>query len=437
MNKPLVSLLALSCTVALPAQISPDFLVHHDFLPTAGPYANSGSTGVANDGTPLGTVNIVAGPTGTAVNLVGAMGNEVNCGPTPLLGGQQRTVSVWARTTATTGIVTPLAFGTNPGNGTKWDIDIDCVNGGVLELGISGGRTVGTGPALNDGQWHMLTTVLPAGATNLNQVRLFVDGAFLYSNSGNQIVNTTAGPVIVGRSANPLTQIQFFPGDVDEVVLWSVALTDTEVMGLHDVTVEPSLNYSANDYERLLEVYRQNQPNVVLGSLNWRRISGLTGPAGLSPLPGGGYQLVLDTVTGTGLATADASFVSSGAGCPSPVGVSTISAPQLPILGATLTVAMGNLSPTGLPLMVMGFTTVTPLPIFALGLTTDPTCILTVSPDAVVGPLPVVLSTASVSLPIPASGAFSGAQLFFQGTQLELTTGNWSLTAQGTATLGF
>ncbi|MEZ6035829.1 MAG: LamG-like jellyroll fold domain-containing protein, partial [Planctomycetota bacterium] len=195
MNSHLLTLAVLSTAIALPAQISPDFLVHHDFLPTGGStYANLGSTGIANDATPTGNVTIVAGPIGAAVNLGGAMGDEVNCGPTPILGSQERTVSVWARTTATTGLVTPLTFGTNPGNGTKWDMDIDCTNGGTLELGVSGGRTTGSGPAVNDGQWHMLTMVLPTGATTINQVRVFVDGAFAYTNSGSQVVNTAPGP---------------------------------------------------------------------------------------------------------------------------------------------------------------------------------------------------------------------------------------------------
>jgi len=438
MPHPLVSLVALSAAVTLPAQTSVDFLVHHDFLPPSGTvYANAGSTGTANDGTPLGNVSLVAGPIGTAVNLGGALGDEINCGPTPLLGAQARTVSVWVRTTVATGLVTPLAFGTNPGNGTKWDLDIDAANGGVFELGISGGRTIGQGPAVNDGQWHMLTTVLPTGATNLSQVRLFVDGVLAYTNSGNQTVNTTSGPVIVGRSANPLTLIQFFPGDVDDAVLWSAPLNDAQVKGLHDVAVNGGLVYSAGDYERLLEVYRQNQPEVTIGGRTWRRAMGLTGPAGLTALGSGGYQLVFDTATGAGLATPAATFVTSGTGCASPVGVPTLSGPQLPVIGATLVVAMSNVSLTGLPFMVLGFTAIAPFPISLLGLATDPSCLVTVSLDAFVGPLAVGGASASLPVPIPANATLAGTLIYFQGAQLELTTGNWNLSDQGLATLGF
>jgi hypothetical protein len=98
---------------------------------------------------------------------------------------------------------------------------------------------------------------------------------------------------------------------------------------------------------------------------------------------------------------------------------------------------VSNVSPTGVPLMVIGYSAATPFPISGLGLTTDPTCLLTISPDALVGALATVGSTASLSIPIPANLAFAGQQLFLQGVQLELTTGTWNLSDQGIATLGF
>ena len=98
---------------------------------------------------------------------------------------------------------------------------------------------------------------------------------------------------------------------------------------------------------------------------------------------------------------------------------------------------MSNVSPTGVPLMVVGYSAAAPFAISALGLTTDPSCLLTVSPDALVGPLAVAGSSASLSLPLPVSSTLAGTQLYFQGAQLEWTTGTWNLSDQGTATLGF
>ncbi|MFO1078139.1 MAG: LamG-like jellyroll fold domain-containing protein [Planctomycetota bacterium] len=355
------SFLALSTTTAaLSAQTSPAYLVHHEFLPPVNNvYVNSGSTGNVNDGTPLGNVTMGIGVIGLGVTLGGLAGDEIDCGVTPVLAAQERTVSVWARTTATaaTGIVTPLAFGTNPGNGTKWDMDIDCVNGGVFEVGISGGRTTGSGPALNDGQWHMMTAVLPTGATNLNQVRLFVDGAFAYTGSGNQVVNTGIGDVIVGRSANPLTHIQFFPGDVDDPVLWSVALGDEQVKGLYDVALDANLTYSPREFEMLLEVYRQNATQTTIGTRVWQRTTGLTGPAGLTALANGGFELVFDTATGAGVHVVwPATAVAIGAGCPG-TGNQTpsIGATGRPVTGTSFSIDLANARPNSFGGVLLAF----------------------------------------------------------------------------------
>ena len=71
-----------------------------------------------------------------------------------------------------------------------------------------------------------------------------------------------------------------------------------------------------------------------------------------------------------------------------------------------------------------------------MGLATDPTCLLTVNLDLLVGPLAAAGSSASLLLPIPTSPSLAGFQLHFQGGQLELGTGEWNLSDQGTATVG-
>ncbi len=437
MNTPIVCLTLCCAAVALRAQTSADYLVHHEFLPPSGSaYTNSGATGAVNDGTPSGSVTLAVSPLGVGVTLGGAAGDEILCGPSPVTASQARTVSVWARTTAGSGIVTPLTLGTN-GFGSKWDMDIDASNGGVLELGVGAGRTTGQGPALNDGQWHMMTAVLPAGATNLGQVRLYVDGAFAYSNSGTRVINTGTGDVVVGRSANAPNTIQHFPGDVDDAAIWSEAMSDAQVRGLYEVALDPGLGYDAGDYELLLDVYRQNQAEATIGGRVWRRATGLAGPAGLRALPNGGYELVFDPASGAGVASPAASFSVSGTGCAGPAGVPTLSAPQLPVLGATLQVSIGNVAASTVPFLAAGAATIPALPISALGLTSDPSCLLTVSLDLVVGPLVTAGPTASFQLAVPASSALAGLQLHFQAALLDAATDDLSLSARGTATLGF
>ena len=436
MNASLTCLVACAATVALQAQTSAAYLVHHELLPpSSGSYANSGSTGAANDGTPFGAVTLAVSPLGVGVTLGGASGDEILCGPSPLLGAQPRTVSVWARTSATSGIVTPLTLGTN-GFGSKWDMDIDATNGGVFEVGVGAGRTVGQGPQLNDGQWHMMTAVLPAGANNLGQVRLFVDGAFVYSNSGTRTINTGAGDVVIGRAANVPT-IQFFPGDVDDPAVWSAPMSDAEVRGLFEVAVEGSLLYSPREYEQLLEVYRQAAVETTIGNNTWRRATGLTGPVGLTVLASGRYELVLDAVSGAGVVAPVATFTTAAAGCAGPVGVPALSAPQLPVLGGTLQVAMSNVPAAALSFMVVGLTPAPGLPLSLLGLSNDPACLVHVTLDQLFGPLPVGNASAALFLPIPSSNALVNSRLYFQGGVGDLISGSWSVSEQGVSTIGF
>lgn len=277
------------------------------------------AAGPINAGIPEGSVRSVPGVLGQGISI-GPGNDRVRAGGLSVGGSRPRTVSLWARTTAS-GLVTVATFGTNAAGG-KWDIDIDGISGGRLELGVGSGRTVGQGPRVNDGQWHMLTTVLPAGVTTLAGVRFFVDGSLAYVGGGSQVIATGGGDFTLGHAANA-DWFQQFTGDLDEVVVWKRPLSDGQVKSLHDVTQEPSLRYSAREFESLLRVFDQLDPEVVLGNLLWRRVTGLTGPAGLRVVQAGQrYELVFDATTGEGLkVTVPSRKEYFGAGCPGSSGV--------------------------------------------------------------------------------------------------------------------
>jgi hypothetical protein len=305
--------------------------------------------------------------------------------------------------------VTPLAFGLNSSSGTKWDMDIDCANGGVFELGVGGGRTVGGGPPVNDGQWHMLTAVLPPGAGNLGQVRMFVDGVLAYTGSGTQVINTSYGSLLVGRSVNPGTQVQCFPGEVDDPVFWSVALGDAQVQCLYDVAIHPFLTYSPREFEMLLELYRQATPQVVLGPLVWQRATGLTGPGGLTALPNGGFELVFDAATGAGVKVVyPASVQSIGTGCAG-TGSQTpgIAAAAAPVIGTSVAIQLLNARPNTFGGILLAFArNDTPV---GNGCTIHP---LLPGFSALVGVSGA--GTASVALAIPAAPTLVNLQIFAQ-----------------------
>ena len=122
----------------------------------------------------------------------------------------------------------------------KWAVIIDDATG-QLALDIWGARLKG-GPDLEDGQWHHVAVVLPEGATNINQVKLYVDGAEVSTNAGslNAVIDTALSEnLLIGAvDADPAAGIQtpayFFKGAMDEVKIYKTGLNAAEVAELVD-----------------------------------------------------------------------------------------------------------------------------------------------------------------------------------------------------------
>src|SRR2546422_3785515 len=74
----------------------------------------------------------------------------------------------------------------------------------------------------NDGEWHHAAAVLRSGL-----VELYVDGILVAQDTTNPITSVrTSTQTIVGQVASD------FVGDIDEVVVFSRALSDGEIAGL-------------------------------------------------------------------------------------------------------------------------------------------------------------------------------------------------------------
>lgn len=116
-----------------------------------------------------------------------------------------------------------------------------------------------------------------------------------------------------------------------------------------------------------------------------------------------------------------AAYTAFGAGCPGALGIPTLTATTLPVLGGNLSVTLGNL-PVGVGLMISGTSNTLlggsiplPLPLASLGF---PGCNLLVDPLAtatVVGAAP----TAVWNLPIPGNPTLLGVVLYQQGASLD------------------
>ena len=152
----------------------------------------------------------------------------------PGIGGNAvRTVRAWIKADEDLGdtdnafhaVASWGAAGTN----TKWVVMLDAATG-QLTLSIYGGKLIG-GPDLEDGLWHQVAVVLPAGADNINQVKMYVDNNLVSTNASSldAVIDTTlAENVLIGAmdtdaSAGIQNPSFFFKGAIDDV---SIHTTD-------------------------------------------------------------------------------------------------------------------------------------------------------------------------------------------------------------------
>lgn len=138
---------------------------------------------------------------------------------------QSRTVSAWIQTDSPGMIV---AWGLKEPT-RKWHfrLDSETEGYGLLRIEVEGGFRRGSTNLL-DGEWHHVAVVLPDGANNVDQARLFVNGVEdLPYTTLSQTIATTSTPVHIGT--NQHDSPKYFDGRIDEVRIRNFALSSAEI----------------------------------------------------------------------------------------------------------------------------------------------------------------------------------------------------------------
>ena len=137
------------------------------------------------------------------------------------------TASAWVRANGDGGIVNKYVSAS--ANGFQlyvWDGRLRAWYFGASGSVYGGGLGLDGGP-IADGRWHHVALAIdPAGG------RLYVDGRLVATQgwTGAPSAPTTTVPLSFGRYPGPARQ--FLRGTIDEVALWSVALTSTQIASL-------------------------------------------------------------------------------------------------------------------------------------------------------------------------------------------------------------
>ena len=168
----------------------------------------------------------VAGKVGSALSFDGVDDGVTATGYKGISGSTSRTIAAWIKTSSTG----TIAYWGENANGKKsaFRIRSNNPNRGVIRYEIDGGYIHGS-TVLNDNQWHHVCAVLPAGATDVDQVLLYVDGQLETTvTTSSRTINTGSLEDFKIGNDNSI----YFDGLIDDVRLYSRALSVEEINDL-------------------------------------------------------------------------------------------------------------------------------------------------------------------------------------------------------------
>ena len=185
--------------------------------------------------------NWSAGVSGNALEFHGSEYVEIE-GLTGISGGGPRTVTAFVKLpedldNANKEANIIVSYGAAE-NGKKWIMFADDQTG-KLAVSIYGIRIKG-GADLEDGQWHHVAAVMPIASDNINQIKLYVDGVEVETNSSeidSVVSTTTTENILIGAMDNNKAEgvqapVLFYNGTIDEVRIYSRDLSAEEIAEL-------------------------------------------------------------------------------------------------------------------------------------------------------------------------------------------------------------
>src|SRR5207249_1851555 len=237
-------------------------LLASDMEPLTGSGLEKDLSGHGNDGTITGTT-IVSGKVGLARHF--NTGDRITA-PAISVPATDFTVAAWFRWTTNP---SPYYSGIQ-GGGYSWELRVRADGRFAVVFYQSVGPDVLTevvSPlAYNDGDWHHV-----AGVLRIGLAKIYVDGMLVAQDTTNSIASVRASTqTVVGQIASD------FAGDIDEVFVFSRALSDAEIAALAPPPPAdgPVLRY---DMETVLSDGRMKD---LSGHVNHGTITGTTDVAG-------------------------------------------------------------------------------------------------------------------------------------------------------------
>lgn len=140
------------------------------------------------------------------------------------MGSSPRTTEAWIKTTSSAEQAI-IDFGTDAGLYHAWEFVVAEDSIGVR---LNGGNTFWTANDITDGNWHHVALVYSGEGTVDANTIAYMDGVALTQSSFvTAIPDTTDHWIYIGGAGTPVAA--FFDGQIDDVRIWRVARSATEV----------------------------------------------------------------------------------------------------------------------------------------------------------------------------------------------------------------
>jgi hypothetical protein len=184
-------------------------------------------------------------------------------------GKASRTCSAWIETNGSTGNMVILHWGTSL-QGQQWLFGI--FSSGEAAI-YAGGPHIKTQAVVNDGQWHHVAAVLnDNGSPDICDVDLYIDGELQETICSSYPIDTVKSNLVMGALVPGGNPLAVFRGKIDDVRVYSAALTSSEIRHLYqvgsalrhnpDMTADGQVNYE--DFQYVAGQWNSKKPEVII-----------------------------------------------------------------------------------------------------------------------------------------------------------------------------
>jgi hypothetical protein len=190
------------------------------------------SSGHGRNGDITGT-QWVDGKFGRALEFGGAANDKVIVSGYYGVGGTTpRTTAFWWRSDDAVSRHSWVKWGTNVASQKYFIRGDDTVAGMItLRVEVNSGQSYGS-TNVCDGEWHHLAVVFPDGSDSVKDHLLYVDGVVEENPAGTDFdtdTDNTTTDIHIGTQVPGVNQHEFANGIMDELAIFSVALTQSEI----------------------------------------------------------------------------------------------------------------------------------------------------------------------------------------------------------------